>query len=365
VANSRIRATDPAEKKLQGVCRLHGGHRCWENFPHQCTPRHEWAFAIQQRAGCTAVVTEVSWNASDDEAQRFRARIDYITKAEWKAELDFLYNDLNNSISDDDNSEGEEYADEAMDRHNRITATLSKIRHVYPHISEDQIRTMPTEELLVDSNVYEPLGTAKIIKERGLDTFRSKIKRYIGSSTFRGENAKRFAQWPLVKLVRIAVKAKILKNGSVLVDLPRCLDTNAPRSAIAENHSKKLSITCVVANVKRAANDQVAKSILTTERERKLKLDGNFNKSSCCILESCIDGIEWKNYRNEHPEIFEDMGEELEINAELAAATRQLGFDFGLAEKALKYNQRDLKRIESDLTYLNKTWFPERGKEED
>jgi hypothetical protein len=67
--------------------------------------------------------------------------------------------------------------------------------------------------------------------------------------------------------------------------------------------------------------------------------------------------MEWKNYRNEHPEIFEDMGEELEIEAELAAATRQLRVDFGLAEKALKCNQRDLRKIESDLTYLKKHGF--------
>jgi hypothetical protein len=42
----------------------------------------------------------------------------------------------------------------------------------------------------------------------------------------------------------------------VLVDLPGNLDSNAARSAIAENYSRELAISVVVANISRGISEK-------------------------------------------------------------------------------------------------------------
>lgn len=43
---------------------------------------------------CTAVVTEVSWNASEDENQKYRAAIEFIRPEDWEKELKVLFQEL-------------------------------------------------------------------------------------------------------------------------------------------------------------------------------------------------------------------------------------------------------------------------------
>ena len=43
---------------------------------------------------CTAVVTEMSWNSSDNENARYRAVIEFITEDDWRKELRVLFEDL-------------------------------------------------------------------------------------------------------------------------------------------------------------------------------------------------------------------------------------------------------------------------------
>lgn len=36
---------------------------------------------------CTAVVTEISWNSSDDPNKKYRAEIEFIKESDWKKDL--------------------------------------------------------------------------------------------------------------------------------------------------------------------------------------------------------------------------------------------------------------------------------------
>ena len=139
----------------------------------------------------------------------------------------------------------------------RIKAAFQKLRCVYPHVnSYKDLKTCSVQNLLDHPNVKGILGKSKVISDPTRDGFAAKIKPFIDSSNSKEEGGKLFAQWPLVKLVRILVKSEVLKHGIVLVDLPGSMDTNVARGAIAENYQKHLKVTCVVAPTQRAASDK-------------------------------------------------------------------------------------------------------------
>jgi hypothetical protein len=43
---------------------------------------------------CTAVVTEMSWNSSEDEDSRYRANVDFIQAGDWEKDLRVSLNEL-------------------------------------------------------------------------------------------------------------------------------------------------------------------------------------------------------------------------------------------------------------------------------
>jgi hypothetical protein len=43
---------------------------------------------------CTAVVTEMSWNSSEDENAKYRANIEFIQAADWEKDLRILLTEL-------------------------------------------------------------------------------------------------------------------------------------------------------------------------------------------------------------------------------------------------------------------------------
>ena len=44
--------------------------------------------------------------------------------------------------------------------------------------------------------------------------------------------------WPLIKVVKIYTKSDALSTGAMVVDLPGVHDSNAARSAVAQNYMK-------------------------------------------------------------------------------------------------------------------------------
>jgi hypothetical protein len=73
------------------------------------------------------------------------------------------------------------------------------------------------------------------------------------------------AYWPLIKQVRIWVKAEALSTGAVLCDLPGTADTNAARSNVAKQYMKNANCIWIFASIQRAVNDQTARGIGITD----------------------------------------------------------------------------------------------------
>ena len=83
--------------------------------------------------------------------------------------------------------------------------------------------------------------------------------------------------WPLIRVVRLYVKAEALRSGVVLCDLPGVQDSNQARAAVAENYMKQCTGLWIVAPITRAVDDKAAKSLLGESFKRQLKMDGGFN----------------------------------------------------------------------------------------
>lgn len=209
---------------------------------------------------CTAVICEISWNPRDDPKAEFVAIIDRISKEEWESELQKLFQDIADKISNKD-GDGEE---PDLERDERIKSAFGKVRCVYPSIkSIEVLQRFTVATLMGHCNVRGILGESKIIHSGNLQDFGDAIKPYIDSSDSKEDGGTySFAQWPLVKLVRLQVKAEVLETGIVLVDLPGSMDTNVARGALAATYTKNLTVSCVVSPTSRAASDKPVSSFL-------------------------------------------------------------------------------------------------------
>jgi hypothetical protein len=95
--------------------------------------------------------------------------------------------------------------------------------------------------------------------------------------------------WPLIKVVKIYVKAPALSIGAVIVDLPGLHDSNAARAAVAQGYMKQCTGLWIVAPINRAVDDKAAKTLLGESFKRQLKYDGGF--SSVTFICSKTDDI--------------------------------------------------------------------------
>ncbi|KAF9636827.1 hypothetical protein BFW01_g7723 [Lasiodiplodia theobromae] len=201
---------------------------------------------------CTAVVTELSWNDSNDEGKRYRADVEFISPDDWYKELKTLFDDIldgGGNISKEATSNPDSEAGIA----------LAKIRAVYPSRTRDQLASGGLEGLKRDAKVNNILGTVKHIADSENSNFYKKLQTY-----------------PLIKVVKIYTKAQALSTGAVLVDLPGVHDSNAARAAVADGYMKKCTGLWIVAPITRAVDDKAAKSLLGDSFKRQLKLDGTY-----------------------------------------------------------------------------------------
>ncbi|KAG9645665.1 hypothetical protein KCU95_g9010, partial [Aureobasidium melanogenum] len=261
---------------------------------------------------CTAVVTEMSWNPSEDESSKYRAEIEFIKPAEWEKELRVLFEEIidgsgniSREVSNPDSQAGIAYA---------------KIRAVYWRLTRDDLVASSIEKLMADHSVWGLLGTTKYIKDRYCDTFYKGLQHYVDSkekpeltkdsddddedediSRGTGDKDKKKKKtrkreqefWPLIKVVRLYVKADALSTGAVLVDLPGVADSNAARAAVAEGYMKQCTGLWIVSPINRAVDDKAAKNLLGSAFRRQLKFDGTYSAiTSICSKTNDISNTE-------------------------------------------------------------------------
>jgi GTP-binding protein EngB required for normal cell division len=224
----------------------------------------EMIVACNAMRASTSVAIEISWNKSDNPAEAYTAEIEFVKPEEWANEFEILADDIRNR------PEGEQLG--AMSG-SEAGIAYAKISAVYPGSNVTELLDMSAEQLLEELST--PLGQKRYIKEATAKEFYRAIKVYIDSSN-KG-SATQPAYWPLVRCVKIFLKAPLLENGLVMVDLPGLGDSNAGRAKIAERYMTNLDHAWIVADIVRAVDNQVAKDLMGKSFRRRLLMDDKYD----------------------------------------------------------------------------------------
>ncbi|KAK1676846.1 Dynamin family-domain-containing protein [Colletotrichum godetiae] len=214
---------------------------------------------------CTAVATEVSYNHDEDEESPYRAEVEFISREEWVKEVNTLLMDLLAEETTDKDD---------LDPDSDAAKALAKIQAVYPLMTHEDLTSSTSAQLSTHPNVNQLLGTTMTLKCDNALEIREQVEPYIDSNDKDDDTA---AYWPLVKIVRIFTKARVLANGLTIVDLPGHQDWDAARAAVASEYIKSCSGVWVVAPINRAVDNKTAKDIISNSIKRQLKLDGSFS----------------------------------------------------------------------------------------
>ncbi|KAM0820488.1 putative Dynamin N-terminal domain-containing protein [Seiridium cardinale] len=223
---------------------------------------------------CTAVITEMSYNHSDNPAALYRAEVEFISTDDWKKELMQLYNDLIDSngevTRDSSNSETE------------AGVAWAKIKAVYPQGTKETLTKTNPAALVNAPDVRRVLGSTQTITEATSEAFYIKMQKFIDSQEKDRRQKKKGEKkpmefWPLIKVVRVFTKADALSTGAVIVDLPGVHDSNAARAAVADKYLKKCTGLWIVAPITRAVDDKTAQNMLGQSFKLQLKYDDKYS----------------------------------------------------------------------------------------
>ena len=216
---------------------------------------------------CTSVVTEIQYNYSET---AYRAEIEFISTSDWEKELKTLFEDLFDGSG--------QISKESTNENTDAGIAYAKIRAVYPRKTREDIANSSIQKMLEE--VSHILGSNKKIEENNSLVFYMKLQQLVDSKEKdqqKKKEPKSMEFWPLIRVVRIYVKAEALKTGAVIVDLPGVHDSNAARAAVAEGYMKQCTGLWIVAPITRAVDDKAAKNLLGETFKRQLKMDGSFS----------------------------------------------------------------------------------------
>ncbi|GIJ84328.1 hypothetical protein Asppvi_003168 [Aspergillus pseudoviridinutans] len=202
----------------------------------------EGMLATNCMRAATAVATEVAYN---DGPRRYKAEVQFILPEEWKRELEISCHEM---------------LDENPDI-NAIKSTREKIKAVYPELDNVNLTGTTMERLLGHPRIANLLGSSLLIEDDDPRVFGDKLKPYIDSKS--GTARDDAGLWPLIKTVRLYVKAQALATGAFLVDLPGLYDSNAARVAVADDYLKRYAAHWIVAPINRAVDDKIAQSLVS------------------------------------------------------------------------------------------------------
>ncbi|PQE26708.1 tat pathway signal sequence protein [Rutstroemia sp. NJR-2017a BVV2] len=234
----------------------------------------------------TTVVTEISWNESDDPDAAHRTEIEFINESEWKAEVEILVQDIANK------STGENIT---VRSGTDASIAFAKISAVYPEVCPSALHTTTADDFLRQHDYSPVLGSTICLQNQNSNDFSHHMKTYIDSSNKNSATRRSFttmAYWSLVRCVRIYTKTEVLRHGLVLVDLPGLGDSNAARvQVVVQNYKKRLTYTWIIADIIRAVDDQVAKHLMGQSYKRQLLMDSKYDSSFLTFFRTKTDVI--------------------------------------------------------------------------
>ncbi|KAH8820314.1 hypothetical protein F5884DRAFT_866052 [Xylogone sp. PMI_703] len=294
---------------------------------------------------CTAVAIEIAYNHNASEDRLFRGEIVFVTRDEFRRELNQLFEDLGESDMPDDDDDIEE----DLDREGRIAESVDKLKYVYPQINTtEKLKEHSAEELLEHPAVRDVIGTTREIYGGDKESFADILRQYTESDEY---GKKTSALWPLVKVVKIFVKSEILKDGIVLVDLPGSMDSNTARSIAAENYQQELAVTCIVSPATRAISEKNAQDLLLKHNKRNLQLDGRYDARKLCFIISQTDrSFNYLHYSKHHANLHKTLRETWNEIETLRQKIKELGSrKMSLISTMMKH--KDLQRQVLDIKF--------------
>lgn len=232
---------------------------------------------------CTAVVTELSYNYSENPATRYRAEIEFIKPEEWRKELTVLFREIFD--------ESGQVSKDVYSADSEAGIAYAKVRAVYHKLTKDDLTRTSVEKLMRNKKVQSLLGNSKTFCTSEARPFYDKLQLYVDSKEKGTEKLDKngnvannqprpFESWPLIKVVKIYTKSPALSTGAVIVDLPGVHDSNAARAAVAQGYMKQCTGLWIVAPINRAVDDKAAKTLLGDTFKRQLKFDGTYSAVS-------------------------------------------------------------------------------------
>jgi GTP-binding protein EngB required for normal cell division len=284
----------------------------------------------------TSAVVELSWNRSENPTEKYVAEIEFITPEEWMSEIEILAHDTKNR------PEGEQLG---IKSGNEASIAYAKLAAVYPGVEITKLLDMSPEQLHEEQDLSEILGKKTTVHEATPKKFSALINAYIDSSNRNGGG--QGAYWPLVRLVKVFIKAPLLRNGLVLVDLPGLGDSNAGRANVAEKFIQNLHHIWVVADIVRAIDDSVAKELLGRSFKRQLLMEGRYDDDFVTFIMTKTDQI------NSMEVIRSLQGQDKALNEKLEEEIEQREA-LGEVKSQLKQLTTKRKQIEKVLKKLNK-----------
>lgn len=134
-------------------------------------------------------------------------------------------------------------------------------------------------------------GTTKKVVERSLTRFRKDIAQFTDASNLSDSAEQPISLFPLIRVVRVYMKSKILNAGLVLVDLPGIGDANAARNAVAQRYIHHADHIFIISKIVRAVTDGAARELLGEHFQKRLVLTGKYNGGFVSFIATCTDDI--------------------------------------------------------------------------
>jgi len=318
----------------------------------------------------TASICQIAWNHEDGPKKQFRGVVKYRTRKDIKNELDQILGDLKVEASspedapeaapeatgrdgEEDDGDGEDTA--AGNDLDELSADLDKISRVWG-LTAEELEDMTSDDILRVDHHANRLITASAIEISASDaeTFSAEIQPYLDASKTVTPSGEQMEIWPLIDHVEVYLKAPILQNGVVLVDLPGLGDAVEDRASVAQRYYSELAVTAILTPIVRAADESTAVSLLNDNQALSMEMDDKLNSRRFCVVASKMDDISCSRYIKAAK-----CGEELH-KAKVAIQTLQpevnkLNQELTVQERKI----RDLKRLKREA-FVN--WKATRAK---
>ena len=244
---------------------------------------------------CTAVPVAISYNRENDSP--YYAEVHFITREEWKRELQSLRRDL----CDEEGNLLTRVPDPKSD----AGIAYAKINAVFPGRSIEDIALRDIDELI--GEISYSLNRIHKVQEKTANALHTVLRQYVASNPSSSRkklddtfaDTKPMAFWPLVREVRIWLKTPVLANGAILVDLPGVRDANSARGKVAARYLRNCNKIWIASHINRAIDDETAQTLLSDSFKRQLGMDGSLGSLTFICTKS--DDLDMDEIQNSVP----------------------------------------------------------------